>query len=169
MAVTQQIVRLPERIMNEASADPVMLDRLVSFELAGPEDTLDLDWAPRGLQRLAEQSLSEVQCAALSALLDGPTVLNRDYPEGPDHYRVWSDITFLSAPEVKRAANILASVTSADLLLALPSGRKEQADVLGSTELPTNPAGYYGDHLTALLDFAQEAARRGFGLVQWWD
>lgn len=168
MAVTQQIVRIAQSTLQEASINNDVLERLLRFELAGPDDTLDLDWAPSGLLALARRSLTEEQFAALGALLQGSGILNEEWEAGPQDDPVYSDVTCLLAHEVQRAAGILAGLTSADVLRLLPAAWKAQREVLGH-EVPDDPANYYNGHFTTLLDFAKGAADRGLGLAQWWD
>lgn len=166
MAVTQQIVRVPQSTLQEASIDNDVLERLLRFELAGPEDTLDLDWAGSGLLALARRSLREEQVAALRDLLEGSGILNEECVAGPEHDPVYSDVTCLLAPDVQRATRILAGLTSADVLRSLPAAREAQLEVLSELD---DPARYYNGHFTALLDFAKGAADRGLGLAQWLD
>ncbi len=49
MAVTQQLVRVPEVLLAECRRSVEELDRLCSFELVPSLERLDLDWAPTAL------------------------------------------------------------------------------------------------------------------------
>jgi AcrR family transcriptional regulator len=168
MAVTQQIVRIAQTTLEKASIDTAVLERLLRFELAGPQDTLDLDWAPRGLLALARSSLAEAQCGALRDLIKGTTLLNEDCAAGPQHDPVYSDVTCLFALGVQQAADILVGLSPADIIRSLPATRRGQLELFGA-ELPEDPADYYKAHFMALLGFAKGAAAEGLGLVQWWD
>lgn len=168
MAITQQIVRIAQTTLEEASTDTAVLERLLRFELAGSQDTLDLNWAPVGLLALARASLAEAQCAALRDLIEGTKILNEECAAGPQHDQVYSDVTCLFAPGVRRAADILVGLSSADIIRSLPATRQGQRELLGA-ELPEEPADYYKAHFEALLDFARGAADGGLGLAQWWD
>lgn len=168
MAVKQRIVRISQSSLSEASVDTDALERLLRFDLAGPEDTLDLDWAPNGLLALARRSFTEGQVAALRDILEGSKLLNEECAAGPQHDPVYSDVTCLVAPEVQRAAGVLAGLTSTDILRALPATWGAQREVIGAGT-PDDPPNYYKEHFSALLNFAQGAADQELCLVQWWD
>ncbi|HYC96862.1 hypothetical protein [Brevundimonas sp.] len=168
MAVTQQIARVAQGILEEMSANPEVLDRLLRFKLTGPEDILDLDWAPKALLALAQDSLSEAQVRALRDLLEGSKRLNKECATGLQDDLVWSDVTCLYPSEVQHASSILAGLTSSDILRSFPPTREAQMELRGAM-LPDDPVEYYAAHFTALLHFAERAADRGLGLALWWD
>jgi hypothetical protein len=82
MGVTQQLVRLSEPEIRRCATDVLAMEELVSFELAAATDTLDLDWASAGLERLASAYAVEV-ASAMRILLDGAALVSSEYPEGP--------------------------------------------------------------------------------------
>lgn len=168
MAVTQQLVRVPEAEVLRCSADRLALDNLISFRAAASNDTLDLDWAPSGLERLAA-AYGFGLADALRVLLEGTAIVNTELAQGPQEYTVYSEIRWSTAIQVAAAAESLGRVETEALLRALPRKLEDARSFLGINDLPEGPRQYYADHFSRLRDFVNGAAERGLAIAMWWD
>ena len=169
MAVTQQVLRLSSDILERARSEVSVLGDLIAFKLTAPADSLDLDWAPRGLERLARSALTATQHASILRALNGKTVVESAHADGARQYDVYSDITFLPAVEVREVEQTLGGIELAALVDAIPQERSDQLSLFGTSELPENPSRYYAEKFVALREFVRGAAARNLALVMWWD
>ncbi|WP_066945679.1 hypothetical protein [Microtetraspora fusca] len=166
MAVTQQLVRVPDAQLAACRRSVEELDRLCSFELTPRADHLDLDWAPAPLLRACELASGSEYLVALRRSLDGDAEVNPAYR----HYAgaIWEHpVSALEGPAVLHVAGTLRGLVPDTVLASLPIDGWE---ALGqSTGAMADPRGYVARHFAALLDFYEEAARRRLAVVMWWD
>ncbi|MGI5493352.1 hypothetical protein [Microtetraspora malaysiensis] len=166
MAVTQQLVRVPEPRLAGCRRSVEELHRLCSFELAPRADHLDLDWAPAPLLRACELvGVRSEYLAALRRSLEGDTEVNPAYRHYPGS--IWGHpVSALEGPDVLRVAGTLRGLVPDTVLASLPIDGWE---ALGQGTRVMDPRGYVARHFAALLDFYDEAARRRLAVVMWWD
>lgn len=169
MAITQQIVRLTPEQLKQAQADVAGVDLLISFDLASAEDTLDLDWAPSELEKLAQVAWPADQVQALKLLFDGTALIHPEFTNGTDDYTVYSDITYLPVEEVLRISQLLSDPDLTKISVLLNQSEAELKAFLNIRELARDPADYYLGYLKQLLAFLHEAAERKLALAMWWD
>ncbi|MFD9777798.1 DUF1877 domain-containing protein [[Kitasatospora] papulosa] len=174
MAVNQQLARIPAQYLaacrQSASMSP---DRDPHWDPPA-YDVLDLDWAPRLLERVGEiAGLDEVHLSALREATDGDTALDLAFlnthphaiaPFGPAP-------TALSAPQVARVSELLGQINMPALLDALPTDDREAGSLIGheATKITGGPRAYLLRHFNALRDFYLDAAKRHLLVVLWWD
>ena len=167
MAVTQQLARLPPAEIALCRTSVEAVDRLCAFDLRPASDYLDLDWAPRSLERLAEHAdLADRQ--ALQLALDGEETVEfpPDWPTSP-----WEPaVGFLSHERVHSVAPRLQAMGLADATATLPSSTLAACDVLGlEPGWPEHPGDYLRRQAVDLCRFFVNAANRGLGVAMWWD
>jgi len=169
MAVTQQIVRISHLQLNDCSNDPQRLNELISFKLTEPEDEIDLNWAPAGMELYFKKSeqLHSVR-KALKLVLDGEALLYEHFPSGPIDDSVDSDITFLSSPKVIAMANEFESINWTNLYSCMPRNKIDAFKSL-SCDLTCHPDEYYLPEIKKLVAFVKQAAKQNMALVQWWN
>ncbi|MFG2233655.1 DUF1877 domain-containing protein [Streptomyces sp. NPDC048723] len=175
MAVTQQLARIPAEYLaacrRSAATSP---DRDPHWDPLA-YDVLDLDWAPRLLERVGEVAgLGEVHLDALRWATDGDTALDLAFLNTHPH-----DIapfgpvpTALSAPQVARVSELLGQIDMPALLAALPTDDREAGSLIGwGADKITGggPRAYLLRHFNALRDFYLDAATRQLLVVLWWD
>ncbi|MDF2710448.1 MAG: hypothetical protein K0R62_6100 [Nonomuraea muscovyensis] len=169
MAVTQQMARIPGQLLDSCRTSVAELDRLCSFEMAPPEDHLDLDWTPGPLLRIGELVCAGPGVvAAFRRALAGDGEVNPAYRNHPQ--TVWEhpvaaldpDAVAVVAPLLHRMGSVMpAALASSDGEITAVL-REQFPDVDLSRE-------YMVRHLTALLGFYDGAAERGLAVVLWWD
>jgi len=166
MAVTQILARLAPELLARCSADPASLRELVSFRLIGTDCYLDLDWAPAGLERLAQASaLSSEARDALRAACKGNRAVNPRFPAGEVEFGPFG----LDADDVCRVAAGLELIDSDTLLAPLPHGSTDGHELTGDSIAVQERAQYYRSHFGALCEFYARAAQRREAVVVWWD
>ena len=153
MAVTQLLVRIPEKLLAECRADAATLDRVVSFEAAPRNFHLDLDWSPAPLHELMRcaRQTADVR-AALRRACDGLRPVNADFPEDT----VWMAPCELAPLE---AAAVSASLDTIDA----------NAVFAASVGADDGCNGHLRQHFEALRRFYAEAAGAGHAVIVWWD
>lgn len=169
MAVTQQIVRLPQASIEACRTNEKELDRLISFELVFPDDTLDLDWAPMAIQRALLLAGDSMAAETVRIACGGDEIVNPELPDGPRRYHVYSPITFLTAPRVLELAARLRAIERNEILSVLPASREEAGRLVGLDGILVHPKEYLGQHLAALTRFYADAAARGLAVAMWDD
>lgn len=169
MAVTQQIARLPIGTIQACAASESVLDELLSFRLAEPEDYLDLDWSPAGIKLYFEGSKQLERCLdSLEMVLDGSKILNEVHRNSANGYTVYSDITMTSPAEVASAADGFDYLDWHQLESFMPASRQDALELLG-VDLVCHPNEYYLPLVQKLCTFVGEARENNMGLAQWWD
>ncbi len=169
MAVTQQLVRITIEDLLECSKSEDKLEKLISFKLNMPEDELDLNWAPKGLELYCEfsQQTLKVQ-SAIRMVFDGKHFVNdlcHDYVNG---YKVDSDITMLLPDEVEVAYEGLKNIDWQSFKTCMPVDKNE-ALILLNIELVCHPNDYYIPKMRQLIDFVSGTVEKNMGIAQWWD
>jgi len=159
MAVTQKLLRISSDKASAAAASEGKLDQIIGVVTDALDEGLDLDWAPKPLKD-ALISLGHLDLAAsVVRACEGAEILNRIFPEGPDTYRVYSEIRINDSRLVQELANDLAR---------LPLGSLQGV----ATELlptVTDPGSYLQGHASKLAAFYARAASAQQVVVTWWD
>jgi hypothetical protein len=115
VAVTQQLARVGEELLEQCRRDVRQLDEVCSFRAFSESDYLDLDWAPHWLETAAViAEVAEDSLAGLKASTTGGDEINPEYREWPT---VWEHpLTSLSALRVREVNQALQSLTLSDFL-----------------------------------------------------
>lgn len=169
MALTLQLVRLPEDTLAACSVSETMLDELISFKLSPREARLDLDWAPHALEKLFARGTSVRQQSALRLALQGEAEVHADFPLGPRSYQVYDFLRCLRATTVREVADVLQTVDCKTLLAGLAADAPTATEQLSLGALDCHPRDYLGPLLFALVGFYADAAALGHGVALWWD
>jgi len=180
MAVVQNMVRLTHDQLEACRNSEAALAEVIALELEPPEDYLDLDWSPRGLELYFQQSGQppEVQ-AALKLATDGARIVNpacsdpeRTYDVVLD-YGVYSHITELAPDEVQHVAAAFRSIDMNAFLTWLPEDISTARERLEkhAAFFPSHwhPNQYYREYLERLVAFYQTAAAQHWAVIMWWD
>ncbi|GAA4598011.1 hypothetical protein GCM10023194_74410 [Planotetraspora phitsanulokensis] len=160
---------MPQAVLMTCRHSVHELDRLCSFKLAPTSDHLDLDWAPAGLIQIAELSgMDPHPVAALRRALRGDSEVSPAYRDHPN--TIWEHpVTALDADTVGGVAAVLGSLPDAASVLVPPAGHAAWNAFDKAPQGLDDPRGYLILHLTALLEFYDQAARRRWAVVMWWD
>ncbi len=169
MAVTLQLVRLPEATLAACSVSEATLNELISFHLSRPEAKLDLDWAPHSLEILFARGTSVRQQSALRLALEGESDVNADYPLGPRSYPVYNFLRCLRATTVRQVADVLETVDCKTLLAGIPADTRTAAEQLSLGAWDCHPRDYLGPLLLALVAFYAHTAALDQCVAMWWD
>ena len=169
MAVTQQIIRVHPRVVQLCSTSEQELDRLISFQCQPKDGRLDLDWAPKGLERYFQvsQQLPESKLALYLAL-NGSRLVNYKHRCGPRNNPVYSDVTTLSVDEVIFVADRLAKIDWESFSGWLPKDIGAANKELG-TNLTIHPDTYHSAYLQKLIAFYKSASEAQMVTIMWWD
>jgi hypothetical protein len=180
MAVVQQLVRLTLDELEACRISEDALYQVIWHELRQPDDYLDIDWSPSGIEVYLEKSgqLPEVQ-NAFKLATEGARIVNEacTYPESDrdmvNHYAVYSHITELSPFEVQLVTEAFHRIDMDSFLSWLPEDIDEAREVLGrdAGAVPENwhPNQYFGKFLTDLIEFYETAAAQEWATIMWWD
>jgi hypothetical protein len=162
MAVTQQLARVSPDLFDECRRYTGTLERLLAFELVGPDSYLDLDWASRGLVALAH-ACNEQHGLTVGRALEGDIApLNAGLPAGT----VEIPPAGLDTEGVRRTAAQLMSIEASILLAGWP---RVSAAVERSAGRIDDPVSYYRDRFQRLQAFYAAAAQDGEATIMWWD
>lgn len=165
MAVTQQLARADEALVEACRRDVSLLDDLCSFRLLAQMDHMDLDWAPSFLEAVAKAAaVPQVLREGLRAATSGGTELNAAYRDVP--YGIFEHpVTFLTPPRVAEVAVMLRSLADTDFI-----NRSSISAALAQVpEGPSSLLEYASLHFERLVTFYEGAAERGLCTLMWWD
>ena len=169
MAATQKIVRITESDSIKCSQSEDKLDNLISFKLNAADDSLDLNWAPMGLEIYCKNSKqNEAVCTALGIVLNGVQLLNKQHKDRANGYIVYSDITYTSPNKVEQSASAFKQINWVAMESCMPQNKDEALSLL-NTDLDCHPNEYYIPKMRELINFVQGTANKQMGLAQWWD
>ncbi len=165
MAVTQLLASISVERLARCRRDVGELDRLLSLKFVPPEEYVDLNWAPNGLEKALRLSGLNETAALLERLFgDGDSeIVNRDHPRGPDDYRVYTDITFVEADFVKICSSRL-QMLGEDRLDAI----FEDAETRFEPDSDVG-AGFFRDMFDSLRGFMRRSDLANHAVVAWWD
>ena len=160
MAVTQQLVRAPEWLLDRACESEGVLDRVCSFDPHQPTEGLDVDWAPGSLIAGAVAfPMSEDDRVNLRRAFNGDFVIN------PSYYDVDLTPTGIRPSGVREVAETLSRLVQA----GYPSEEATSAAFARHSEIPDDPQSYLRKHLEAVAEFYEGAARESLAMFAWWD
>ncbi|WP_418058275.1 DUF1877 family protein [Pimelobacter simplex] len=167
MPVTQQLARADAAVIERCRRSTALLDELCSFRLLPADDHLDVDWAPSLLHSAAEAALLPATDRDLLRLaFEGEGEVNPAYRDAA--HTVWEHpVTATSPAQVAAIAAALGRCSAS----SFPS-RAAAAAAAATQPVEMRPRalrGYLRDHVRAVADFYAGAARRGLGVVAWWD
>lgn len=174
MAVTQQLARIPAEYLTACRQSAGVSPDGDPHWDPPAYDVLDLDWAPRLLERVGEIArLDEVHLDALRRATDGDTALDLAFLDTHPHAiaSFGPAPTSLSAPQVARVSELLGQINMPALLDALPTDDREAGCLIGhgADKITGGPRAYLLRHFHALRDFYLDAAKRRLLVVLWWD
>jgi hypothetical protein len=165
VAVTQQLARLDQELLQRCREDTDTLLRLVSFELLAEECYFDFCWASTGLIALAKLSGQSYEAqSALTIGVEGLRPVNKLFP-------LWEVEEYpfeLTHEEASRVAMCLSGLNLESLISAIPDEQEAWLRLVG-TERPDSAPEYYRAYLKKLLAFYRKAAEANQGVVVWWD
>lgn len=167
MAVTQQLARLDEPLLNEGRADVERLDEVCSFRALEMDCYVDLDWAPAVLEGVAEmEGMPDALQKSLRDALKGDNEVNPAYRDHPD--TIWEHPVASLVParvaeiardlELLNEHNLWTGPVVAAFCAANPKWGREGVG-----------AQYISGHFGELLAFYRRAAEGQQAVVMWWD
>lgn len=167
VAVTQQLARTTDAMLELCRADIGPLDDLCSFRALEASDYLDLDWAPDLLEGAARAAnIPDDLLTALSLATCGEIEVNPHYRDTADS--VWGHpVAFLPKTRVAEVATALQTLAQVDFLTE--EGVDRALATCPPTSRPTDPHSYLSAHFRALREFYAEAAKRDLCTIMWWD
>ncbi|MEV7028101.1 DUF1877 family protein [Kitasatospora sp. NPDC093558] len=170
MAVTQQLARVP--------ADYLAACRRAAEQSPDGDhrwdppsaDCLDLDWAPRMLERACEPTrLDAAHLEALRRATDGDGGIELDFLNVGPHAIAFFSNSMPTALDPEAVAQVSALLGEIDMQGILQSVRDSGGGSTLGPGFTGDPTEYLLDHFGALRGFYAEAARRGLAVVLWWD
>jgi hypothetical protein len=167
VAVTQNLARLTGTRLAACATSVQELDAVCSFRALDPMDYLDLDWAPRLLQRVAEASgISPNLALALNRAMEGDGEVNPAYRDAPDS--IWEHpVASLDAATVADVSASLKQLADVAPLTHETVGRAVVG--LPRHDVPEQAFDYLKGHFDALCAFYADAANRGLAIIMWLD
>ena len=161
VAVTQQLARLSDRLIVECAADSTVLDSICARTALPAADYADLDWAPHLLDKTAASAgIDADQAQALRRATEGDAEAHPGYA---GWYSSYSALTSVNSHETSK---ISAALEAIDVAVLLRPG------VVATAAAGTyfdEPVDYLAEHFENLRAFYRETARRGLGVLLWWD
>ena len=151
MAVTRNLARLSHARLAACATSVDELDAVCSFQALDPMDYLDLDWAPRLLQRVVEAAGAPAALAvALRRAMQGDGEVNADYRDQPDS--VWEHpVSSLGVAAVADVSASLAELATLDVLS--PWSVERAIEGLPPDAVPEGASAYLQGHFDALCAF----------------
>ncbi|MFI7008873.1 DUF1877 domain-containing protein [Streptomyces sp. NPDC050145] len=174
MAVTQQLARVEAAYLAACRTSATTSPEGDPNWDPPAQDVLDLDWAPRLLERVCDLAeLDGVHLNALQRATKGDTEIDLDFlnthphdiaPFGPPP-------TALSETQVACLAELLGQIDISAVLASLPADDVDAADAIGPSagRIVGGPKKYLLRHFNALREFYLDAAQRQLLVVLWWD
>ena len=165
MAVSQLLARIsPERLVR-CGKDREELGSLIGLEFDASEDFIDVDWSPWGLRNAIKALGKEDTARRLARLLSGDDapLVNKDYPDGPNSFDVYSTITYVGPEAVAELYTELERLDPDAVGAAVTNTYEEGAGY------PPNPAHAYAETFSELLAFLKQAVAAGQAVAAWWD
>ncbi len=165
MAVTQQLARISSNRLSRCGNDTQELRDLISFEINPPEDWIDMDWAPSGLQAAVHRLGTREAAKMLDRLFGdaGAPLVDPAHPDGPDAFDVYSPITYNDPTEVSRLATALGALNPD------PVGAAALESIEKENQIPRSGAAYYSSAFTEPHKFLDQAKSDNQAVVAWWD
>ena len=161
MAVTQQIARLTDALVDKCALDSTALDSVCAGVALAADDYADLDWAPNLLEKAASRAgIDSAVVEALKRSTDGDAEVHPGYA---GIYSAYATPTYLSASAVKSVSAMLDSIDSSTLLAP-----DVVEDVVAGMAI-VRPFEYLVDYFDRLRDFYRESMHRGLAVLLWWD
>ncbi|MFE7615256.1 DUF1877 domain-containing protein [Streptomyces sp. NPDC057496] len=170
MALTQQLARVsPQYLARCRAAAEAAPDGNPDWDPPA-EDTVDLDWAIRGLIRFCRHMRVEGPCVQVlerSISGDPGGVEFLDHPAVHDGFG--SPPALLTPAAVADVARGLAAPDVGEVLGRLPVDPSEAAGACGFRGFDGHPREYLVEHFGLLQNFYLVAARRGMAVLAWTD
>ena len=164
MAITQQIARLPTKLLRQCSESEVKLDKLISLDGGMANVHTDLGWSPYLLKLALDELGLEFLAFAIRLATEGSAPLNAAHPSGSSENQLFDDeIRYLEADEVRAVAKCLELSAQPEFSRASVTLCRLKRDGV------EDPVGYLTQHYHALAEFYAAASKEGQSTVVWWN
>jgi len=165
VAVTLQLLHVPNSLIAQAIQDPLVMQKVVSFDIEANRAYADFGWFTEIVKRIApEMRLSLETTSIIDVALGGYRMAAKG-----DDFDVYSDIRTSDSEVV---AEVSRCLDQAEIQSCLSDVSEENISTLLAKDLWDNvgsPLAYLRAEFKRLREFYDSAVKEDHGVLIWWD